>query len=591
MKKMNQIDPKYTWDLTIFYKSDNDYNKDFDEVKKLAKESLLYKGKLNNKKDILANFKLSTKMNSLLEKMEVYLMLRREKNGKDVKALEDISALEYFLADYSSMSAFEIVELSKLSDNFIDELISDPEFEDYNVDLKHLKEDKKHILDEKSESMLSKVSAFVGYNDIFTKLSDLEMKFGNITLDDGSIVELTDANYALYSHDKSQNVRKQANETMHRGYKNFNLTIAENFINFLKYCDTMSEFKNFDGELNAQLFGSRITSDVIDTLIKVVNKNLPLFYNYVKVLKDKLQLKTFYNSDIYAPVSLVVKQNYTYKDAKDIVKKALLPLGGEYNKVLNILFENRTIDVYPTENKGSGAFSTGVYKMLPHVLLNFAGTYNDISTIAHELGHSMHTYYSSKAQCFDKSGYDIFVAEIASTVNELLLFTYMEKNAKNNEERKSYIANFLQTFYATVFRQTMFTEFEVFAHGLVHQKQVLSFEKLNSEYGKLQEKYFGKDVKLLENVNVEWSRIPHFYRPFYVYKYATGLISACSIVSNIIERGEEYVNNCYMKFLSAGSSLEPLDILKLADVDMRDSKTYQKAFDLFERYLTIFSKI
>ena len=201
------------------------------------------------------------------------------------------------------------------------------------------------------------------------------------------------------------------------------------------------------------------------------------------------------------------------------------------------------------------------------------------------MGHSIHTYLSNSAQCYDKSGYDIFVAEIASTVNEILLFKYMESNAKNDEQRKVYISNFLNGFYATVFRQTMFTEFELFAHSSIKNKIPLSYEKLNAEYHKLQEKYFGKDIVLLENADVEWSRIPHFYRPFYVFKYATGFISACSIVTNILERGEDYVNNYYMKFLSAGHTLDPTDILKLADVDILEEKTFERAFRLFDEYV------
>jgi len=590
-KKREELNKKYTWDLTLLYKSHNDYLKDFEHIKSLAEESYSFKGKLNNREDILKIYKLWDKLGIKLERMEVYLSLRREMNGKDVKALEDIAELENFLTDYNQKSAYEQVELCALNDEFIDELINDPDFKDYDRNLEDIKESKKHILDETREQMLSKISSFTGFSDIFSKIDDIELKFGKIKLENGEEVEMTNANMGVYTRDASQRVRKAASETIHKGYKDFNLTISENFINFLKYRDSMADFRYYDGTLNAQLEGSKIDKSVIETLVREVNDNLGYFYDFIKVLKKKLNLKTFYNTDVYAPVSQGIQSNYTYEEAVDIVKDALKVMGKDYIDVLSKLFSSRTIDVYPTENKGGGAFSTGCYDCLPMVLLNYTGTFNDISTIAHELGHSMHTYYSHKNQCFAKSGYDIFVAEIASTVNELLLFRYMEKHAKNCEERKSYIASFLGTFYATIYRQTMFTEFELFAHGAVHKNQVLSYEKLNTFYGNLQKKYFGKNVTMNENANVEWSRIPHFYRPFYVYKYATGLVSACSIVANILERGEEYVENYYKKFLSSGSSLDPVDILKLADVDITSEDTYSKAFNFFKSYVDELDKI
>lgn len=591
MFKRKDLDEKYTWDLTLIYKNHEEYRKDFERLKVLAEENIKYKGRLNNKKDILSSFKLSSEISKLIEKMEVYLYLRKEIDGKDIGALEDLAELENFLVDLSSKTAYESVEMSKLSDEFIDDMINDSAFNDYDLDLVHLKEDKKHILDETREIMMGKIASFSGFSDIFEKLDNIELKFEGITLDNGDKVELTNASYHMYSHDESQNVRKQANENIHKGYKNFNLTISENFINFLKYCNSTAEFRNYDGQLNKQLINSHISPQILDTLISEVNNNLTLFYEHVKTLKNVLNLDKFYNCDMYAPLKCKFNKKYTIEEAEEIVKQAVKPLGVQYSQVVEKLFNSRTIDVYPTENKGGGAFSTSCYDVLPFILLNYTGVYNDISTLAHELGHSMHSYLSSKNQCYNKSGYDIFVAEIASTVNELLLFCYMEKNAKTDEERKMYISNFLGTFYATVFRQTMFTEFEIWAHNSIKNNQVLTYEKLNSKYGELQKKYFGDDVILLENANIEWSRIPHFYRPFYVYKYATGLISACSIVLNIIERGDDYVENYYLKFLSSGSSLEPTDILKLADVDIFNKATYDKAFKFYETYIQKFKDL
>jgi len=592
MAKRSDIDVKYTWDLTHIFKTENEFEKAYKRVRELYNKIPEFRGKLNNKKDVLEEMKIETELGMLLERMEVYLLLKKEMNGKDVHTLEQLSDLENYLTDMASKTSFVISEMAKLSDDFIDDLISDPSFIDYNKSLRDLKDDRKHILDEQREQMLTKISSFAGFSEIFSKLDDIELKFENIILDDGSEVCLSNQNYSIFAHDKSQNVRKQAFEKIHKGYKNVNLTLSENFINFLKYCDVMSEFRNYDDTVSRCLFNSRIKRKVVDSLIKNVHDNLPLFFKYVKYLKEALLLKDFNNADLYAPLSTNGNNiQYTFEEAKEIVKKALKPLGVNYLNIVDVLFENRTIDVYPTENKGGGGFSVSAYGCLPYILLNYNNGYRDMSTLAHEMGHSMHSYLSNHRQCYEKANYDIFVAEIASTVNEILLFRYMELNAKSDDERRFLIANFLSEFYATIFRQTMFTEFELFAHDSTKKRIPLSFEKLNSKYQELRKQYFGNDVKLLENGDVEWSRIPHFYRPFYVYKYATGMISACAIVSNILKRGEDYVNNYYMEFLSAGGSLDPIDILKLADVDIADKSTFDGAFAFYNEYIEKFKKL
>lgn len=337
----NNIAEKDTWNLGLLYKSHSDYIKDFETVKNLAHKAESFKGKLNNRNDILENFKLSTKITKLLEHMEVYLCLRKEKDGADVKAIEDLQELENFLVEFSAKTAFESVELSKLSDDFIDTLINDAEFSDYDIILKHLKEEKKHILDETREIMMSKFSSCAGFSDIFSKLDDIEIKFDNITLDNGEKVELTNANYSIYSHDESQNVRKQANEVMHRGFKNFNLTLSENFINFLKYKNVMAEIRNFNGEFERQLKSSYISPKVVETLVKEVNSNLPLFYDYAKILKKTLGVETFYNSDVYAPIKSNFNRKYDIDEAKNIVKQAIMPLGDKYARIVDVLRPSR----------------------------------------------------------------------------------------------------------------------------------------------------------------------------------------------------------------------------------------------------------
>ena len=591
MKRRSDVEQQYTWDLTILYKTHEEYVRDFEKVKTLCDKTLGFKGKLNSKEAILDEMQISSEIGRLLEKMEVWLMLRESIDGTDKSALEDIAELENYLNDYNVKASFIETEMAALDDDFLDELVADKRFENFDIELRQLKEDKKHILSEEKEQMLAKVGSFVGFKSLFDKLNDIEMTFGKIKLEDGSLVDLTNDNYNLYIHSKSQDVRRDAFLELHKGFKGKNLTISENFINFLKYCDVMAEFRNFESCFDSRLYSSRIKKSVVEGLVEKVNKHLGSAHSYLSTIQKKLGLEAMHNVDVYAPVGDSDTKVYDFDESARIVIQALEPLGEAYTTVVKTLMSNRSIDVFPTENKGSGAFSTGCYDAPPFILLNHNGTFNDVSTLAHEMGHSMHTYLSNKNQCFEKSGYDIFVAEIASTVNEILLFKHMEKHAVSDDEKKTYVANFLSTFYATVFRQTMFTEFELFAHGATKNKVPLTYDKLNVEYGKLQDKYFGKSVKLLENSNVEWSRIPHFYRPFYVFKYATGFVAACSIVMNILERGEEYVQHFYLKFLSAGCTKDPIQILKLADVDIESDETYKKAFDFFDAYVKIFDEL
>ena len=591
MSNAKTINPKYTWDLRDIYLDFNQFDKDFEEVKKLANQIPYYKGRLNNKEDILNECKLSSVISRKLDKLALYLNLKKEQNGADIETLEKMQEFEIWATEYSALAAFVTVELSKLEDEFIDKLIADPEFSNFDRELMELKEDKKHILDQKSEEMITKMQSFANFSEIYSKLDDIELKFASIKLDNGDEVQITQDNFGLYMSNPSQEVRKNAFNILHEGFKNFNLTISENFISFLKYKDVMAEFRNFKSSIDSALYSSKVDRKVIDKLILHVNNHLNDFYNYTKVLKTATKTKKLYNSDMYAPAVEGLSTTYEYEQGVELVKSALKPLGKNYTQILNTLLNNRSIDVFPAQNKGGGGFSTCCYDVHPYILLSFNGSFREVSTLAHELGHSIHSVYSCKNQVYEKADYEIFVAEIASTVNEILLFKYMEQNAKNEKERKYHIANFLSNFYATVFRQTMFSEFELYVHSFINKKEPLSYAKINDFYGDLQKKYFGTGVELCENAKYEWSRIPHFYRPFYVFKYATGFISACSIVKNILDRGQEYVDNCYIKFLSAGCSEDPLEILKLAEVDILDEKTYDNAFKLYNEYVKEFDRL
>lgn len=411
-------------------------------------------------------------------------------------------------------------------------------------------------------------------------LTNTEFKFGKIKLSDNQEVEMTDATYTKFLKDKDVNVRLQAFDLMYKKYSEFINTIAELYIARARENTITAHVRKYQSSLEMAVKKDDSSMKVYDTLIEAVHKNMNVNYEFMNLKKKLLGSDDMHLYDIY--VNPVEKKDevITFEKAKDEVLNSLSVLGKEYTKMLENAFDNSWIDVYEKENKMSGAYCMGVYGVHPYVLTNFISNNRDISTIAHELGHAMHTYYSNKNQNVFDSNYTIMVAEIASTTNEILLAKYQIEHEQNKEKKAAIIYELLEMIRATLFRQAMFAEFEVKIHRKIEKGEMLSAQDLNEIYYKLNEEYFGKDVIIDENIKYEWSRIPHFYSPFYVYKYATGISAAIVIANNILKGKEGYVQK-YIDMLSSGCTKKSIELLKMVDVDLEDIKTYEGAIEFY----------
>jgi len=451
--------------------------------------------------------------------------------------------------------------------------------------------EKDHILSLEQEEMMARLGEVFSISEnTFHVLDDVNLKFDNIVLENGDEVELNNSNYSVYIKSSDRDIRKQAFTNLYKSYASLKNTFASLLKGNVKSNFFVSKTRKYNSPLEMSLYSDNIDKKLYLNLIDKVHSNLDIVHDYMNVRKSILNLDEVHMYDVYAPLVSDVDKYYTYEEAKELVIKALAPLGEDYINNLTKLFDSGCIDVYNNENKRGGAYSWGCYDTLPYVLLNFEGKFTDVSTIAHELGHSMHSFYSCKNQDYHDHGYPIFLAEIASTVNEILLNKYCSSIAKTKEEKAYYLNNLLENFRTTLVRQTMFAEFELLIHDLEENGEVLTEEVLSNTYYDLNKKYFGDSVVSDEQIKYEWARIPHFYTSFYVYKYATGISVACKIVSDILEGKENALDN-YIKFLSSGGSDFPLEILKKASVDIVNDDTIDKALVMFRETLEEFKEL
>ncbi len=576
------------WDLTDIYVTQEEALLDFEKIKSLAQEEVKFKGKLNNKKSILEYFKISEELSKIETKFYCYLSLRKSLDGKDAFARELEVKSEYFWLEMGPKLSFVEPELMKNKSSDLLKYSTEKEFKNYDLDIVDLVEQKKHILGERISSVLSQNAAFGSNEQVFDSFNDIDLKFGTVKTDKGNEV-LTHASYGTLVKNKNPKVRKEAYNKMHKAFGNFNYTLGELYLSDVKENCFFNKIHKYKNMLDSCCSEDKTSPKVLFTLIDCVRENLKSFYRFQDLKKKSLKLKEYYCYDNYLDVGLN-NRKFSYDEATNIVLDALKVLGEDYISVLKKAFNNSWLDVYEKQAKTSGGFCLTVYGGHPYVLLNHNDTYSAVSTIAHEMGHAMHGYYSINNQPISKSGASIFICEVASIVNEILLNRYMINNSKTREEKLYYVHQLLLNFYTTIFRQTMFSEFEHFVYNSIENKVPIMIEDLNKKYDELQKTYFGKGAKLTEYSKYEWSRIPHFYRPYYVYKYATGFISACAIASKILSKEEGYLEK-YIKFLSAGSSIKPIELLKEVSVDITKKATLNEAFKFYEELLDEFEEL
>lgn len=581
----------YKWDLTRIFKDENDYNNSIKRVNEILERIPEYKGRiLENENTLFEILELDTEMDKLLSKIYVYSYLGFYDNMADVKFQQYKESASSLMVKASSITSFMIPEILSSEFTLIEEYISkNNKLELYRKVLEKIFRDKPHVLSEKEEKILSDLGEIMDIpSDAYDAINNIDVSFGKIKDEEGKNVELTSSNYVLFLSSKNEKVRKAAFKKKHEYYKNHINTISSLYIGQVKSDVFYSKTRKFNSVLEANLFSDNIDKKLYKSLIKATNKNTKYLKEYYK-LKAKSLGRKLHMYDLYVNTSKVPEKVIPYEDAIKITNEALKPLGEDYLNKFNYLVENRCIDVYPKDKKRSGAYQWGTYGILPYVSLNYENNIDSVSTFAHEMGHAMHTYYSDTNQDFLYASYPIFLAEIASTVNEVLLSNYLIKNAENKEEKEYHLIDFLDKFKATVYRQVMFAEYEDIIHEKYEKGESLTKDLLCETYYKLNKNHFSPAVTVDKDIQYEWSRIPHFYTSYYVYKYATGFISAL-IIADKIENDETFKDK-YIKFLSSGNTKYPLELLKDLGIDMTDEKVLNKAFDLFNEKLELLKNI
>lgn len=588
-----EIEDKYKWDLTKIYKDEKEWQRDFDDVKEKILKVLEYKDSfLSNGKKLYEYLKYDEEVSRKLEKIYYYAHLNYDADTLDEKYKVMTNKVSDLFTKYNELSSFVVPEILKLDEEKLNTFYKDEEkLEDYRFSIENIYRFKNHTLDEEKEKMLSNLSKCLSNpEETYEALTDSDFEYDYITDEKGNKVKFNESNYSLFIKSKDRSVRKRAFEMLHNKYKKYIRTITSTYKGEVETNVVLAKIRNYDNAISASLYSDNVSQDIYNNLIKVVNDNMNVLYDYYDLKKEILSLDRLHMYDTYVEIINKTDKKYSFDEAKEIVIDALSVLGDKYVKNLKKAFDEKWIDIYHSKGKRSGAYSSGNFDVNPYVLLNFEGTLNDVSTLAHELGHSMHTYLSCKNNPYQYSSYEIFVAEVASTVNELLLANYMLKNSKNKEEKLAVINHILDLYKATLYRQTMFAEFEKETHKLREKGEVLTSDLLSNTYYNLVKKYFGPNVLCDDLIKYEWARIPHFYYNFYVYKYATGISAASYIVDGILNNKEGALEN-YMKFLKSGGSMYPLDELKIAGVNLNSKSVILSAIKTFEKYLKEFKDI
>ena len=583
VRQKNEIDSQFKWHLEDIFPTNDAWEECFFATEELIPQIAKYNGNLKDDDKILECLLLDTKIGHELSRLYQYARMHRDEDSRETIYQGMTDRAEMLMVKYSSLASFLSPELTELPIEKLEALKKNKKFADYDVTFDHLIRNKSIILSKKEEKLLSEMRLFSGNSqEVFTMFDNADVKFAPIENEKGEKIEMSHGVYSMMLQNPDQEMRRKAFESMFSAYKDYINTLATNYAGNVKKNWFFAKIRGFKTALDYSMYGENVPSTCYKQLLEAVDKGTKTLHRYIALRKRILGIDlNMY--DLHMPIIEAQNLALPYNEAVDTVKDALKVMGKEYSDILASAFTDGWIDVYENKGKKSGAYSWGCYGVHPFVLLNYHETTHDIFTIAHELGHALHSYYSNANQCEEKAGYTIFVAEIASTVNEVLLLKHLLKTA-TGEFRKYLLSYYLDMFRTTLFRQTMFSEFEVQAHTMVEKGIPVTADALSNAYYELNKKYYGDAVNHNDLIRYEWARIPHFYRSYYVYKYATGITTAVTIADNILTYGEEYFAK-YRKFLSAGGSLAPLDIIRLADVDLETSAPYEKAMSEFEKTL------
>lgn len=582
LKKRSEIANEFKWDRSLLIKDKEEYEHKKEEAKEWKNKIVNLKGKiLDSAKNLLSYCEASSKLDKILTDTYVWCNLYKYEDLSNSEANELVLNIEDFYHQISMETSFVVPEIIKGSLEQIKKYTEEePKLKEYAFIFENIFKDKEHILSEKEETLIKQLTHAYGKNqDTYEVLNDAEGDLGKITVE-GKEIQITQSNFISLLKNKDTKVRESAFKTYYDFYKNHKNTIASLYASNVLEDNALAKVRNFDSSLNMALNGENINPQVYENLLSAVNKNKKTAFEFQKMRKKLLGIQEYHIYDNYVEIDIEETKEYTIEKCQSILKEALKPLGEDYLKKLEFMFDNKYIDYYPNEGKRSGAFQWHRF-----VCLNHINTYDSLTTMAHELGHAMNTLYTEEKQPPHYQDNPIFLAEIASTLNEVLLCEYLYKNAIKKEEKIKVLADFLSRVQSTIYRQTMFAEFEYLMHKSEQEGISLTEEYMSKEYYKLVEKYFDDDVILDEEIKYEWMRIPHFYTSFYVYKYAIGLICALIFAKRILNEESNAVEE-YLTFLKSGTSDYPLNILASARIDLTDESVFEEAFTLIEEKVT-----
>lgn len=587
------IPEKYKWDLESMYGSIEEWEKDYYMANEMAKEFEAYRGKVVSSSETL--FKALEDMGKLfrlVENLYAYAHMKLDEDTRVGKSQELSDKGLSLYVEVKEKTSFVTPEILTLEISTLERFMEEKEeLKLYKHYLDNIMRQKDHILSAREESILAQMGEVASAPEkIFSMLNDADLKFPTIKDEEGNDVEITHGNFIPLMESKDREVRKNAFKALYNTYKGFKNTFAASLNGDLKKNIFFAKIRNYKSSREASLDRNNISLSVYDNLINSIHKNLDSMYKYMAIRKRALKVDELHMYDLYTPIVKDVDFNIPYEEAVEIIKKALKPLGEEYMAIVEEGFSSRWIDVFENRGKRSGAYSSGSYDSKPFILLNYHNTLDNVFTIAHEMGHSIHSYLTRKNQPFVYGDYSIFLAEVASTVNEALLLDYMLKNVEEKNEKLYLLNHYLESFRTTVFRQTMFAEFEKIINEYLESGGALTADYLCETYKKLNELYYGPEVVIDEEIAMEWARIPHFYYNYYVYQYATGYSAAVHLSQKILEEGKPAVEK-YLTFLKSGSSDYPLNVLKLAGVDMTTEGPVDNAMKLFSQLVDEMDKL
>lgn len=585
LRERGEIDPQFQWDLTKLYKDDAAWEQTLAGLDKQVQAVAAFAGRLKDAKTIREYLDTSMTLSRTLSNLYCYASMRRSEDTRAEAAQSMYARISAAYAGAVAALSFAEPEILALPEETLQAIQRDDCLQEYRFVLENLVRQKPHTLSAPEEKLLASLSEVMGAPaDIADSLQDADLVFDSVKDGEGKEHEVTGSNYILLQTSSDRTLRENSFRSFYKTYRQHINTFAATYAGAVKAATVEAEARHYESSRAMSMAGENIPVEVYDNLVAAVRAHLPLMYRYVSLRKRLLDIQDLHYYDVYAPLTGKSTANYTYEQAKQMVLDAVAPLGEEYCAEVRRGFAERWVDVYPNKGKSGGAYSTGTYDSEPYIMTNFTGTLDSVSTLAHEMGHSMHSLLSRRSQPAQYADYTLFVAEVASTVNENLMIEQLLKTEQRPDARLVLLNQYLENFKGTVFRQTMFAEFEREAHAMRERGEALSPAALNQLYGNLVRDYFGPELVMDDEVQLEWARIPHFYRPFYVYKYATGYSAAVALSEGILKEGEP-ARKRYLEFLSMGGSAWPLDELRHAGVDLTTPAPVNAALEKFGRLL------